>query len=453
MIWRSAISLTLVFSIFLITATAHASEPAPKKPNVLLILIDTLRADHLGCYGYERPTSPNIDRFSSTGTLFKNAYCQMPTTGPSHASIFTSRYPKTHGILKNGWVLFDKHTTLAEILQNNGYVTGAVISSFAVSSQFGFARGFESYDEEFPPGEEGFGGKIWEGYTMPGAFHQRGDVTTRKAVSWIRENKGKAFFLWAHYFDPHTPYKPPESYLEKFVEDDMSPSERQIALYDGEVRYVDDQVGKLLDVLKSEGLASDTIIIVMSDHGEGLGQHGWKEHGFFLYDEQAKIPLIFSFPGVIPEGVKLDSVVQSIDILPTLLDLLGLKQKADFSGRSMADMLRKSEESDGRAAYLERRRYLDGKRRGFPVRGDKLGVRQGKMKYIWAPDEETEELYDLSVDKHELSNIASKHPEVAAEMRGMIQKWQEEEMSGIKKFDQVMSQSTREKLKSLGYLD
>ena len=446
-------ALLFVILLCVILAAAFDDTIGSPRANVLLIVIDTLRADHLGCYGYERATSPNIDGFSKTGVLFQNAYCQMPTTGPSHASIFTSRYPKSHGVLKNGWVLHDTYSTLAEILKKNGYVTGAVVSSFVLSAKFGYSRGFDSYDEEFPRGQGSLGGGNWEGHSMPGAFDQRADVATQKAVRWIRQHKKETFFLWVHYFDPHDPYEPPEPYLEEFVEENMSPSEKLIASYDGEIRFVDDELGKLLDTMRKEGLDSNTLTIIMSDHGEGLGQHGWMKHGFFLYDEQAKIPLTMSFPGVIPKGVNLNSVVQTIDILPTTLDLLGLRHHENFSGRSLVDMIRKPEDSYGHTAYLERRRYIDGKRGDFRVEGDKFAVRRDDMKYIWAPQEETEELYDLTKDRGELSNIIDQHPEIAAEMRKLILEWKEERDADIEEFKQTLDPVSRAKLRALGYID
>jgi arylsulfatase A-like enzyme len=213
---------------------------------VLVIVIDTLRADHLGCYGYEKTTAPNIDKFAKTGAQFQNAYCQMPTTGPSHASIFTSRYPRNHGVLKNGWILSDTFQTIAETLKSNGYTTSAIISSFVLSSRFGYSQGFDNYNAAFPKGSSTYQGKFWEGRKLEGEFDQRADIATRKAINWMRQNRTGKFFLWVHYFDPHFPYDPPPPYVKDFLRRDMSPMKKIVAKYDGEIRFVDDEIGKLL---------------------------------------------------------------------------------------------------------------------------------------------------------------------------------------------------------------
>ena len=424
-----------------------------RDPNVLLIVIDTLRADHLGCYGYEKTTSPNIDKFSKTGVQFQNVYCQMPTTGPSHASIFTSRYPRNHGVLKNGWILSDTFQTIAEILKSNGYTTSAIISSFVLSSQFGYSQGFDNYDEAFPKGSSTYRGKFWEGRKLEGEFDQRADIATRKAINWMRQNSTGKFFLWVHYFDPHSPYDPPQPYVKDFLRKDMSPIKKIVAKYDGEIRFVDDEVGKLLNEVESLGLDSNTLIIITSDHGEGLGQHGWMEHGMFLYDEQTRIPLIMRFPDLIPENRTINTVIESIDIAPSILDMLGLAQEKGFSGKSFLPTIQGKEPSSLQTAFIERRQYKAGKYRNVKVRGNKFAVRDKYLKYIWAPEEGTNELYKLDKDIKELYNVAQESPHIADKLEQMVKLWRNEQETPESLVEQSIDQKNLNKLQSLGYVE
>lgn len=427
--------------------------PEKRDPNVLLIVIDTLRADHLGCYGYEKTTSPHIDKFAETGVQFQNVYCQMPTTGPSHASIFTSRYPRNHGVLKNGWILSDTFQTIAEILKQNGYITSAIISSFVLSSQFGYSQGFDNYDEEFPKGSSTYRGKFWEGRKLEGEFDQRADIATRKAINWMRQNNKSKFFLWVHYFDPHSPYDPPQSYVKDLLKKDMTPLNKIVAKYDGEIRFVDDEVGKLLHEVESLGLASNTLIIITSDHGEGLGQHGWMEHGMFLYDEQTRIPLIMKFPNLIPGNGTIDTVIESIDIVPSVLDMLGLEKENGFSGKSFLPTIQGNEPSSPQTAFLERRHYKEGKYRNIKVRGHKFAVRDKYLKYICAPEEGTYELYNLAEDSKELSNLAKESPDIADKLEQMVKRWEKEQVTAESTFEQSIDQKSLDKLQSLGYVE
>jgi arylsulfatase A-like enzyme len=426
-----------------------------KRPptNVILIVIDTLRADHLGCYGYERDTSPQIDRLSETGILFQNAYCQMPSTGPSHASIFTSRYPRNHGLLKNGWDLSHTCLTLAEKLQENDYTTAAIVSSFALDKQFGYAQGFDYYDDNYTEEGSSLPDKNWEGHKVAKGFDQLADVTTQKAVNWIGQHNKEKFFLFVHYFDPHVPYTPPDTYVRDFLKEGMNSIAKDIANYDGEVRFVDAEVGKLLTSVKAEGLDSHTLIIITSDHGEGLHQHGWKGHGVLLYDEATRIPLIMTLPGIIPEKLINDSLIESIDIAPTILDVLGLAKEKNFSGESLLPIMLEDKSPSDPTAFLERRHFKNPEFRGFSVRGNKFAVRQKHWKYIWAPEGGIAELYDLAKDPQELSNVVSEHPEVAAKLKEMIILWKEAQESGQVGVVQTIDQQSLDKLKALGYVE
>ncbi len=430
---------------------SRSKDPEKQRPNVLLIVIDTARADHFGCYGYHRNTTPNIDRIAETGILFKTVYCQMPTTGPSFASIFTSLFPRSHGVLKNGWVLTDEYPTLAETLKKNGYHTACFISSFVLASKFGYSRGFDYYDEEFPPGG-GTAGRVgmWGGEVVEGEFDQRGNITTQKVLLWLQKKVKQPFFLMVHYYDPHSPYDPPAPYADMFLENDDG--DEKVARYDGEIRFVDHQVGQLLEAFKANGLASNTLVIIMTDHGEGLGQHGWQEHGMFLYDEQTRIVLIMSWLGVIPSGAKIDSVVQAVDVFPTIVDLLGLKLESDVQGASLAAMLLHPERQVDRFAFIQRRPSTErDASREFKVTREQYGIRIGDKKYIWAPREGDEELYNLTDDPQELRNIAGKNKQHAEEMRNaMIKVMNERKSEPVA--EAILDEQTRKKLEALGYL-
>lgn len=448
------LSFCLIGSWAMLTTAGCDIKPREMSPNVLLIVIDTLRADHLGCYGYEKDTSPNIDRFSKTGTLFVNAYCQMHTTGPSHASIFTSTYPRRHGVLKNGWLLAPSFPTLAEILKKNGYVTGAVVSSFALNSRFGYSRGFDHYDEAFSTEDSTMGNNIiWENHQVTGAFDQRADVTTRKVIDWLEKHGRKKFFLWAHYFDPHAPYSPPEPYDTLFTLKMDTSLSREIAHYDGEIRFADREVNKVLDQLQYQGIDSKTLVIIMSDHGEGLGQHGWMQHGMHLYDEETRIPLMLRLPGVIPENLRQEATVESIDLAPTILDLLGIDPEQGFSGLSLVPMIKDPEKAAGHKVFLERRLYETERLLGVDLKGNKFGLRDGALKYIWAPEEKTSELYNLEQDPGELENLIDQHSDLSRAMQDTIGRWKKEQDTGHETPKQLVDPDAREKLRSLGYID
>ena len=443
----SLFSITLFLCCPLLFVIGCSKKALEASANVLLITIDTLRADHLGCYNYFRKTSPNIDHFASTGVLFEHAYCQMPTTGPSHASIFSSNYPRRLGLLKNGWVLSSQYPTLAENLKKNGYVTSAFVSSFTLDPQFGFARGFDEYDAKFSSqGSSGGSDFDWEGQHVEGGFDQRGDVTTLKAINWIQKHRKEKFFLWVHYFDPHSPYTPPKPYADDFLKETRTPLDQEIANYDGEILFVDVQVGKLLNYFKDESLDSKTLIIIASDHGEGLGQHNWMRHGRNVYDELTRILLLMRFPDVIPVNLRLNHIVQGIDIAPTILDLLKIKKEKSFQGQSLLPIVFDPKKASNQIAFLERRLYED-------LVGQKFGIRKGGLKYIWAPEEGTEELYDLTKDSRELLNKAQWEPELTKKLNHAIQVWRQEQETGYQRERQTIDDKIKKKLKSLGYID
>jgi len=288
--------------------------PSPQKqPNLLLITIDTLRADHLGCYGDSQVETPRIDRLAKEGVLFTQAFTAVPITLPSHVSIFTGNYPPSHGVRNNGTFILDPSaTTLTEVLQQNGYRTGAVVSSYTLDSSFGLDQGFEFYDDDFSQNQSG-----------PSILHNEriGKETTQRALQWLDQHHQEKFFLWLHYFDPHADYNPPEPFGTKYRKNP----------YDGEIAYTDQCLGEVLDKLDQLHLLDQTMIVLTADHGEGLGEHKERTHAFFIYDSTLRVPLIFRYPARFPSRRTVKSLVRTIDIMPTILEAMNVPMSMPVS--------------------------------------------------------------------------------------------------------------------------
>jgi len=340
---------------------------APQAPNLVLITIDTLRADHLSCYGYRRATSKHIDRLAREGLLMENVYTAVPITAPSHATLLTGRYPLRHGVRTNGlYILDDQELTLAEILSDLGYATAAFVGAVPVARGFGFAQGFQTFDDDFSSSElRGHDTSPW--YRIPLVERERRAAEViDPALAWLGARDGTApFFLWVHLFDPHTPYAPPAPYdvayrrpeaasledgspvrsLAAAVETHawmrgLSSVHDVVALYDGEITYTDDQLGRLLEALDALDLRDDTVVAVTADHGEGLGEHDeWFWHGDQVYETTARIPLVVRAPGRVRAGERSSLRIRSVDLLPSLLTLLDVEPPDGLDGRSfLADL-------------------------------------------------------------------------------------------------------------------
>ena len=422
----------------------------------MLITIDTLRNDHCSISGYAQHTTPRLEALARQGSRMTLAYAPSATTGPSHASIFTSLYPITHGVLKNGANLDAKSTTLAETLRRRGYATAAVVSSFVLNAKFGYDRGFDTYDDDFVAATATIHQTELEGHEVGGGFDQRADVTTRKALGVLRHlARGRPpFFLFVHYFDPHNPYVPPAEWAARFpgadgADDDLAAT---IARYDAEIAFADDEVGRLLDGVRDLGLDPDTLIVVASDHGEGLMQHGHMEHGVHIYEEAVRVPLLFRLPGRIAAGRVLSEPVELLDIFPTILELTGAQSTPGLRGRSLAAALVAGAALDPRRPiHLYRRHYEPGHDGNIPVAGDKLGIRLGSWKYIEGEEEGTRELFNLDDDPGERMNLFDSSPDVAKELATSLAAWR-------KAFDRnlppgSLSPEDRERLRALGYVE
>ena len=348
--------------------------------NVVLFTLDTLRADYLRCYGRQSVETPNLDAMAAGGVRCADAVTAVPLTLPAHCTILTGNYPPRHGVRTNGaYRLPPEQVTLAERLKEAGYATAAFISAFVLDGRFGTSQGFDVYRDEIDPHYRSAG----QARDIP---QQPGNVVTDAALAWLdthqRTANNRPFFMWVHLFDPHAPYEPPEPFATRYATD----------LYGGEVAFTDQQVGRLIERLRELKLLDRTVIVAVGDHGEGLGEHGEETHSILIYEATMWVPLIFYCPGVLPAGVVLDDrVVATADIMPTVLDLLGLPP-GSCDGLSL---LRAGTPAQ-RVAYLE---SLAPRERGWsPLRG----LRRHRDKYIEAPKPE---YYDLAADPREQQNL------------------------------------------------
>ena len=418
-------STTFLIVLLLAAAAGHAAPPAPAV-NVVVITIDTLRADHVGCYGYKAAETPNLDQLAAEGARFERAFTPVPITLPSHAAIFTGTYPMYSGMHDfSGNNLNPQQPTMASLLKQEGYATGAVLGSAVLDSRFGLNQGFDFYYDHFDFS------RLDEANLDE--MERPGNVVADEALKWLKGHAQKKFFLWMHLYDPHHPYTPPAPYSER----------HKSQPYDGEIAFADEQVGRVVRFLKDQGLYQRTLIIVTGDHGEGLGEHGEKTHGFFIYDSTLHVPLILKLPVVRkarPATVSKD--VSTVDLLPTVLEALHLGVPAQVQGRSLLPLLtgRENGESLYSESFLPRLHFNWSELRGLQA---------GQYHFIDGPKPE---LYDLESDPGELKNLYAEKPAVAAELRGRL-------ASLIQKYTpaQELAQKTgldpqlAERLKSLGY--
>jgi tetratricopeptide (TPR) repeat protein len=352
---------------------------------VLLITLDTTRADRLGCYGYDRATSPNLDALARQGVLFRRAYSHVPLTCPSHASMFTGLTPARHGVHDNGgFVLADRFPTLAEAFTQAGYRTGAFVSAFVLDRRFGLARGFATYDDDVVPGMEAGKNQILA------SVHA--EVKVSRAIDWLRLDDPRPVFAWVHLYDPHDPYEAPEPFRSRF------PGRP----YDAEVAYMDSQIGRLLAAFAERSGARPGLVAAVADHGESLGDHGEATHSYFIYEATQRVPLMLSLPGHLPRGVEIDAVVRGVDVMPTLLDIAGLPMPTDVDGRSLVPLMTGRSRTEPGPAYLES--YHP---RLWWGAQELLGLRSGRWLYVRSP---RPELYEVQADPGQKRNLAAQQP-------------------------------------------
>jgi arylsulfatase A-like enzyme/Tfp pilus assembly protein PilF len=398
--------------------------PRPR-PNLLVITLDTTRADRLGCYGYADGQTPVLDALASSGVLCERAYTVAPLTLPAHTSLFTGLLPPETGVRRNGHGrLSGAIPTLAEVLKRQGYDTAAFVASFVLDGKFGLDRGFETYDDEIA-------GNDLHGDAM---HRQRpGAAVVDAALQWLAESRSRPFFCWVHLYDPHFPYL---AHRELFGD---GFADRP---YDAEIAYVDRQVGRLVDFLKLRRLDDQTLVVVVGDHGEGLGDHFEKLHGSTLYDSTMHVPLIFRHPARLPSGGRVATNVSMVDVSPTILDLLSLPALRSISGKSVLPALRGGAiPASSCYGATDEPLVING---WSPLRS----LTDGDLKYIRTT---REELYDLASDPHEQHNLADADPgrtqEMASRLAGFESRLTPRAESSVQ-----LSAADRRALTSLGYV-
>ncbi|HEY0788031.1 MAG TPA: tetratricopeptide repeat protein [Thermoanaerobaculia bacterium] len=402
-----------------------------RNANVLLVTFDTTRADRIGAYGYAGARTPNLDALARDGALFETCITPTAYTLPSHSSIMTGLYPPYHGVRVNGAAaLADVHTTLAERLRAAGYRTGAFVGAFVLDRRWGLGQGFDHYDDEF---------KLGKGQKLDLARVQRpANAVVDAALAWLGEKSAKPFFAWVHFYDPHVAYAPPEPFRTQFAGGGES------GLYDGEIAFADSQLGRLLQWLDAQGISKDTIVVVVGDHGEGLGSHGESEHGYYIYDYAIHVPLIMRIPGA-ERGVRVPAQVRTVDILPTLVDLVSGETADPVHGASLVPLLSDPAGEPVRYAYSEsvaiKLQY------GWAAL---YGIRTNEHKFIEAP---RSELYELTKDPGEATNRYADLRRVSLQLRGELEKIRNEIAKGAPEAAEAnVDQETMKMLASLGYV-
>ena len=409
----------------------------PPRPNILIITVDTLRADRVGCYGYAGGLTPNVDALAKDGVVFERGVAQVPLTWPSHAAIFTGTYPFHNGVQDfTGQPLSDRFRTLAESLKDHGYATGAVVSSFVLDRSWGLARGFESYDDAFA-GQEFLLKNL-------GLVERRAEESVNHAVGWLEAHPNQPFFLWLHLYDPHSPYNPPEPFRSQYAKQP----------YEGEIAYADSQLGRLFAWLKQapNSLYDNTLIVFLSDHGESLGEHGEREHGFFVYDSTVRVPVILKPPkSASLAAQRVADAIETIQVGPTVLELVGVQDpiQKQFQAASLVPLVNGKPHGPVRPAYSET--FYPANSFGWsPLRS----VQTARYHYIEAPEQE---LYEHQADPSENNNLIAKNADIATSLHAQLNQLLANYAASATAPGGVASGTSAspdvlEKLRSLGYV-
>lgn len=404
-------------------------ETVPAKPgeyagyNLLLITLDTTRADRLGFYGNHDIETPNLDSLARQGVIFSRTFAPNPTTLPSHSTIHTGLFPYHHGARKNGATrLKDSVDTLAEILSRRSYHTAAFVSTIVLNAHYGLNQGFEEYRDEVEEAPDTAFRKVAE---------RRGDKTTDLALEWLSSHPTGPFFVWTHYYDAHAPYEPPPPFDETYDSD----------RYAGEIAFVDTQIGRLLDALRKQGRYEKTLIVVIGDHGEGLGQHREWTHGLMVYDTTLHVPFLMHCGGRLGGGVHIGRPVGSVDVAPTVLSMLGVPVEHPMDG---VDLTQPWDES--RPLFAD---TLEGFEQ-FAI-APLLSVRRAEQKYIYGPDPE---LYAIDTDPDEEHDLIDRQPEAGQTMKQLLSRLYGDDLrkAGFIVADQSIGAEERAKLAALGYV-
>lgn len=437
--------------------------------SVVLITVDTLRTDHVGAYGGSTST-PAMDRLAREGLLFENAFSPMPETRPAHATLFSSHYPRRHGVVSNALTLPGDVPLITETLRDAGYQTAAFVSTQHVLTSFGLDRGFSVRDE-------------------PDTLYRHAHETVPQSLTWLEERAASSspFFLWLHVFDPHIPYEPPTAHDsgEEGVKrrwpsitwpllidvaarngGDVPAAvlERARSLYAGEVEHVDRQLETLLTTLDRLALAEDTLVVLTADHGECFSNGIYFEHSSCLYEDSVSVPLVLRLPGTIPAGERRRDLVELSDVAATVLTIAGVRPPDGLGGRSLLEPRLPEEQT----AYLQYPLYQAREARdrldlltklpsvaGEPTRAivadrELLGLRTREWKYVWT--ERGEELYRIADDPEEIDNLIDREPAVAARLRRQLRQWRDDNPMRVLA-PETLDPSLRENLRALGYID
>lgn len=464
---------------------------AKKHPNIALIVLDTVRPDHLSCYGYPRPTSPNVDRLAAEGVRYEGAFCTAPWTLPSHGSMFTGAYVSRHGLDQGSERLSDDLLTLAEFLTAQGYQTAGFSSNIWVSEMTGLARGFEYFRRaNVPPFEDVKQPALWQKIIKEiywRYFFKRYDYGAREINHMIADffrdqwQSDRPLFLFVNYLEAHLQYEPPRAFRHLFLENReqrrlagsldqdarkfnagfLSYSEEELAvlkaLYDAEIRYADFRLGKLVELLEAWGILDDTLLIITSDHGENLGDHGLMDHQFSLHDTLMRVPLVMRHPGLFEAGQVVGRPAQTVDFWPTVAELLGATHDLP-ADQVQGESLLSLPPDDSREVFAE---YLSPRvnvlQRAFPGHDwsafDRAlrAIRTGRHKFIQASDGR-DELYDIEADPGESHNLVAQQPDVVDDLRRRLEDWVATVQRPVAGREADMQADTRRVLEGLGYI-
>lgn len=422
---RAVAKISFAILLAITASPCCKQKSAQARINVLVITIDTMRADHVGFYGDKKAQTPVLDGLARNGIAFRNCYTSVPLTLPSHCSIFTGRLPIAHGVRNNGFYrLGNDELTLARLLKERGYQTAALIAAYVLMGKYGLNNGFGWYDDTLRSDE------------LSGDFDSEipADQVYKKFQKFMASGRRSPFFLWVHLYDPHKPYAPPAEYAKRFPEDS----------YRGEIAFTDSVIGQMLQDLKDKELTENTLVIVAGDHGEAFGEHEEHGHGIFCYEEDVKVPLIFSNPKLFSRPRLLEERVRLIDIMPTVLELLDMPVPGRIQGRSLSPLLHGKRESAPRDVYME---SLYGKEENnwAPL----TGMITGTHKYLSLPKAE---LYDLNKDRGEQENLFLKKNALARKLDTRLAEFVRIHSKKGASGRMELSTTDKKQLQALGYI-
>ena len=461
--WPFTSSVGAMVLVSILNCAVDPADGIVKPNHIVVVGVDTLRSDHMSAWGYRRPTTPSIDALAETeAVLFENAYSSSSWTLPSMASMFTSLHPVQHQVVDRGFRLDPSLSTLAGALSDEGWLTAGFVTHIYVSSLFGLDSGFDEFHE------------LSIDWSFEEGHQLRADAVNEEVLPWLTANADEQFFVYIHYFDPHWDYDPPGRWSEEFIDpgykgpaegtwqyisrflplDKLMPPralQRVIDLYDGEILWTDDQIGRLVDHLKSLGIWDETLFVLLADHGEELQDHGSMHHIRTLFEEVLRVPLLFKLPGGRSESIRsrVPQRISNLDIAPTILDLAGIDSPSDFEGQSLRPLMSQESGRD-RPIFAHTLRH----------ESDKATLIQGDLKVIHTktPGREDTELYDLSVDGKESTDLSEADPAMTQqaldrlliEIEGM-RTWSEDR--NLEPDPTSLTAEQIEHLRALGYVD